>query len=64
MIYIDVYQPPIYIQPEIFYEEPIYIQPIPAYPTVEIYQRIQTPTGTIIIDRRRERFFIEPDMNY
>jgi hypothetical protein len=76
MFYVDVYQPPVYIQPEIVYEQPIYIQPeivyeqpiyirpVTSYPTVEIQQRIRTPSGTIIIDKRRERFFIESYENY
>lgn len=70
MMYIDIappvyyqYQPEIVIEQPIYYEPvPIYIQPpyIPSYPTVEYQQRIQTPSGTIILDRSRERFYVEP----
>ena len=68
MFYIDI-PPPVYYQyqPEIVIEQyepyPIYIQPqpvyIPAYPTVEMRQTILSSSGTIILDRSRDRFYLE-----
>lgn len=63
MFYIDIPPPVYYFQPEIVieqYYEP-YIQPqyILPYPTVEYQKMFRTPSGTIILDRSRDRFYLE-----
>ena len=64
MFYIDIPPPVYYIEQPVYYEPyPIYISPqpvyLPGYKTFEYQQTIQTPSGTIILDRSRDRFYLE-----
>ena len=63
MFYIDMPPPVYYYQPQIVVEQPIYYEPQPIYiqpfPTVEYKRVIQTPSGTIILDKSWERFYFD-----